>query len=301
MHPAKPLWRGTFTALVTPFNADGSVDVEGLHRTIGMQIGGGVEGLLPCGTTGEAATLTNEEHLGVVEAVIEAAAGRAVILAGVGGNDTRNVINLGRRAATAGADGILAVAPYYNKPTQRGMLAHFTAIADAVPTPMVLYNVPGRTSSNILPETVLQLAEHPNIVAIKEASGDLGQVMAILAGKPTGFDVLSGEDDLTLAMICLGASGVISVVSNEVPDAMSDMVRLALAGDLDEARSAHYRLLELMKANFIETNPIPVKAALAMMGVIGEHYRLPLVPMAPDNRRRLATVLTKMGLAQIED
>jgi 4-hydroxy-tetrahydrodipicolinate synthase len=289
-------WRGTFTALVTPFTVAGAIDHAALRRLVEMQIEGGVEGLLPCGTTGEAATLTNDEHLGVIEDVISFADGRTVVLAGVGGNDTRNVIELGRRAATAGADGILAVAPYYNKPTQAGMLAHFTAIAEAVSVPLVLYNVPGRTSSNILPETVLQLAEHPNIVGIKEASGDLGQVMRILAAAPSGFSVLSGEDDLTLAMICLGARGVVSVVSNEVPAQMSDLVRRALAGDLDEARVIHYRLLDLMYANFIETNPIPAKAALAMMGLIEEAYRLPLVRMSAENRAQLARALDRLGL-----
>ena len=289
-------WRGTFTALVTPFTAGGSVDRVALERLVELQIRDGVEGLLPCGTTGEASTLTNEEHLGVIEDVLAFANGRVTVLAGIGGNDTRNVIELGKRAATAGADGLLAVAPYYNKPTQTGMVAHFSAIADAVEAPLILYNVPGRTSSNIEASTVLQLAEHPNIAGIKEASGALGQVMAILAGRPDGFSVLSGEDDLTLAVICLGGDGVISVVSNEVPGPMSAMVRDALAGNFEAARDVHYRLLALMGANFIETNPIPAKAALAMMGHIEENYRLPLVPMAPDNRARLAAVLVELGL-----
>lgn len=291
-------WRGTFTALVTPFTSGGGVDRAALQRLVERQIEGGVEGLLPCGTTGEAATLTNEEHLGVIEDVLSFSGGRATILAGVGGNDTRNVIQLGKRAAAAGADGILAVAPYYNKPTQAGMLAHFSAIADAVEVPLILYNVPGRTSCNIEASTTLQLAQHPNIAGIKEASGNLGQAMAILAGRPAGFSVLSGEDDLTLAMICLGGNGVISVVSNEVPGPMSAMVRSALAGDLEAARGEHYRLLALMGANFIETNPIPAKAALAMMGLIEESYRLPLVAMAPDNRARLAAVLAELGLIE---
>lgn len=294
----KTPWQGTFTALVTPFGDNGSVDRQALRRIVEMQIEGGVEGLVPCGTTGEAATLTNDEHLGVIEDVVAFAGGRSLILAGVGGNDTRNVIELGRRAAEAGVDGVLAVAPYYNKPTQPGMLAHFTAIAEAVPVPVILYNVPGRTSSNLLSSTVLRLAENPRIVGIKEASGNLAQVMAILAAAPPGFSLLSGEDDLTLAMICLGASGVISVVSNEVPLQMSNMVRLALAGDLALARAAHYRLLDLMNANFIETNPVPAKAALTMMGVIEERYRLPLVPMTAENRARLAAVLARLGLIE---
>ena len=289
-------WRGTFTALVTPFGADGSVDEERLAKLVEFQIEGKVEGLLPCGTTGEAATMTNEEHLRVVEVVIETVAGRVPVLAGVGGNDTRNVILLSVEAERMGAAGVLAVAPYYNKPTQAGMLAHFAAIADAIEIPLVLYNVPSRTSSNILPATALELAEHPNIVAIKEASGSLSQVMEILAHRPTGFRVLSGEDDLTFPMVCLGGDGVVSVVSNEVPDLMSRMVRLALAGELDEARALHYRLLGLMKVNFIETNPIPVKAALAMMGLIDEHYRLPLVPMSEENRAKLRDELGALEL-----
>ena len=289
-------WRGTFTALVTPFAADGSVDEERLANLVEFQIEGKVEGLVPCGTTGEAATMTNEEHMRVVEFVIDKVTGRVPVLAGVGGNDTRNVILLSRGAQQLGASGVLAVAPYYNKPTQAGMLEHFSTIADAIEIPLVLYNVPGRTSSNILPATVLKLAEHKNIAAIKEASGNLSQVMAILADRPDGFRLLSGEDDLTFAVVCLGGDGVISVVSNEVPDLMSRMVRHALAGELDEARQQHYRLLGLMDANFIETNPIPVKAALAIMGLIEEHYRLPLVPMSDENRAKLRDELLDLQL-----
>ncbi len=290
------MWDGTYTALVTPFTADGAINNDLLCDLVDWQLQSGVDGIVPCGTTGEASTITNDEHASVIEAVVTRVNGQAKVLAGVGGNDTRNVTILASRALEIGADGVLAVAPYYNKPTQAGMVAHFTAIADTVDIPLVLYNVPGRTSSNILPATVLRLAEHPNIVGIKEASGDLGQVMTILAGRTKGFSVLSGEDDLTLAMISLCAEGVISVVSNEVPNEMSKMVRYALNGKLDLAREIHYRLLGLMNANFIETNPIPVKAALAMMGRIGENYRLPLVPMAPVNRAKLADELKELGL-----
>ena len=290
------MWDGTYTALVTPFTADGAINNDLLCDLVDWQLQSGVDGIVPCGTTGEASTITNDEHASVIEAVVTRVNGQAKVLAGVGGNDTRNVTILASRALEIGADGVLAVAPYYNKPTQAGMVAHFTAIADTVDIPLVLYNVPGRTSSNILPATVLRLAEHPNIVGIKEASGDLGQVMTILAGRTKGFSVLSGEDDLTLAMISLGAEGVISVVSNEVPNEMSKMVRYALNGKLDLAREIHYRLLGLMNVNFIETNPIPVKAALAMMGRIGENYRLPLVPMAPVNRAKLADKLKELGL-----
>ena len=290
------MWDGTYTALVTPFTADGAINNDLLCDLVDWQLQSGVDGIVPCGTTGEASTITNDEHASVIEAVVTRVNGQAKVLAGVGGNDTRNVTILASRALEIGADGVLAVAPYYNKPTQAGMVAHFTAIANTVDIPLVLYNVPGRTSSNILPATVLRLAEHPKIVGIKEASGDLGQVMTILAERTKGFSVLSGEDDLTLAMISLGAEGVISVVSNEVPNEMSKMVRYALNGKLDLAREIHYRLLGLMNANFIETNPIPVKAALAMMGRIGENYRLPLVPMAPVNRAKLADELKELGL-----
>ena len=289
-------WHGTYTALVTPFAADGEIDDGALCDLVDWQRRSGVEGIVPCGTTGEAATLSNDEHMSVVETVVARTDGGCSVLAGVGGNDTRNTTELSRRAEEIGADGVLAVAPYYNKPTQAGMLAHFTAIADAIEIPLILYNVPGRTSSNLLPDTVLRLAEHPNIAGIKEASGDLGQAMEIVAGRPEGFSVLSGEDHLTLAMIGLGGNGVVSVVSNEVPQEMGDMVRAALDGELERAREMHYRLLRLMNANFIETNPIPAKAALAMMGRIGENYRLPLVPMAPENRAALAAELQQLGL-----
>lgn len=289
-------WRGTFTALVTPMTADGALDREAMERLIELQVDGGVEGVVPCGTTGEAATLTTDEHVDVIAHVTERVDGRIAVLPGIGGNNTRNVIAIGQRAAATGVDGVLAVAPYYNKPTQAGMLAHFRAVADAVDAPVVLYNVPSRTSSNILPETVLQLAEHPNIVAIKEASGSLSQAMAILRHRPEGFRVLSGEDDLTLAMTCVGGDGVISVVSNEVPRPISDMVHKALAADFEGAREIHYRLLGLMNVNFIETNPIPVKAALAMMGLIEESYRLPLVPLADASRVQLAATLAELDL-----
>ncbi|MFQ5743114.1 MAG: 4-hydroxy-tetrahydrodipicolinate synthase [Acidobacteriota bacterium] len=291
-------WRGTFTALVTPFRADLSVDEERLGELVERQVEGKVAGLVPCGTTGEAATLTNEEHLRVVELVTERAAGRLPVLAGVGGNNTDNVILLARKTESLGAQGVLAVAPYYNKPTQEGMFQHFTKIADSIGIPLILYNVPGRTSSNILPATVLRLAEHDNIHGIKEASGSLPQVMEILAGRPAGFRLLSGEDNLTLAMLGLGADGVVSVASNEVPLLMSEMVRAARAGDLQAARAQHFRLLDLMNANFIETNPIPVKAALAMMGLIEEHYRLPLVPMEAQHREQLRGHLQGLGLIE---
>ena len=291
-------WQGTFTALITPFESDKSVDETRLRELVDFQVGGKVEGLVPCGTTGEAATLTNEEHLRVIEVVVEQVAGRVPILAGVGGNNTDNVMLLSKAAESRGADAVLAVAPYYNKPTQEGMVQHFSKVADAVQIPLVLYNVPGRTSSNLLPATALRLAEHGNIIGIKEASGSLPQVMEILDGRPEGFLLLSGEDDLTFAIVALGGDGVVSVVSNEAPLEMSTMVRESLAGNLAEARRQHYRLLGLMQVNFIETSPIPVKAALAMMGLIEEEYRLPLVRLQAGNRERVREELVRLQLVE---
>lgn len=290
------MWQGTYTALVTPFGADGSVDEGALARLVDRQLDSGVEGIVPCGTTGESVTQSSEEQLRVMEVVRDRASGKALVIAGVGGNDTRKVTAQSRAAASLGVDAILSVVPYYNKPTQEGLYRHFSEVADAVDVPVILYNVPGRTSANLAPDTVIRLAEHGNIRGVKEASGNLVQVMEILSRRPEGFRVLSGEDNLTLAIVALGGDGVISVVSNEVPRPMSDMVRKALTGDLAGARELHYRLLGLMNVNFIETNPIPVKAALAMMGLIEERYRLPLVPMSADNRARLREQLKRLDL-----
>lgn len=289
-------WSGTFTALVTPFTADGAVDEATLRALVDFQIAGKVEGIVPCGTTGESATMSPEERLRVIEIVYEQSAGRAAVLAGAGGNATDEVVAFARRVAAVGVDGILSVVPYYNKPTPEGLYRHFGAIADAADVPIVLYNVPGRTSTNMRPDTVLRLAEHERIVGVKEASGSLAQTMEIVAHAPAGFRVLSGEDDLTLAIVALGGHGVISVVSNEIPDLMSDMVRAARAGDISAARALHYRVLPLMQANFVESNPIPVKAALAMMGRLGEHYRLPLVPLSDTHRGPLRAILADLGL-----
>jgi 4-hydroxy-tetrahydrodipicolinate synthase len=289
-------WQGTFTALVTPFDANGSVDEAALARLVDRQIEGGVEGIVPCGTTGESATLSPEEQLRVIDLVRDRVSGRVKVVAGVGGNNTANIVARARDVASRGVDAILSVVPYYNKPTPEGLFRHFSEIADAADIPVLLYNVPGRTSANLDCATLMRLAEHENIQGVKEASGNLVQVMEILSRRPGSFAVLSGEDNLTLAIVALGGDGVISVVSNEVPGMMSDMVREALSGRLREAREMHYRLLGLMNGNFFETNPIPVKAALAMMGLIEERYRLPLVPMSPENRARLQEVLTQLEL-----
>jgi 4-hydroxy-tetrahydrodipicolinate synthase len=254
--------------------------------------------LVPCGTTGESATMTEAEDQQVIKLTIDTAKGRARVIAGTGSNSTAAAIEYSQQARTIGADAVLVVAPFYNKPTQAGLYAHFRAIAEAVgDLPVVIYNVPGRTSSNITSDTTLRLArDAENIVAVKEASGNLGQIMEILRGRPEGFRVLSGDDSFTFPMIALGADGLISVASNEAPDLMSQMVELALAGNWNEARQLHYRLLPLMDVNFIESSPGPVKAALAMMGLIEESYRLPLVPIQEQSKVRVRSVLTELGL-----
>lgn len=290
--------RGCATALVTPFTSGGAVDEARMRSLVERQIAGGVRLLVPCGTTGESVTMTEEEDQKVIRITVEAARGRARVIAGTGSNSTASAIEYSVKARELGADAVLVVAPYYNKPTQEGLYAHFRAVAEAVgELPVVMYNVPGRTSSNILAPTALRLArEVENIVAVKEASGDLSQIMALLRGRPEGFTVLSGDDALTLAMMALGAEGVVSVASNEVPDLMSRMVELALAGEWAQARDLHYRLLPLMEINFVESSPGPVKAALAMMNLIEEHFRLPLVPITEKSRERVREVLTELGL-----
>ena len=289
-------WQGTFTAIVTPFRRDGSLDEAALRTLVDRQIEGGVDGLVPCGTTGESATMSTEEKIRVIEIVREQSNDRVRVLAGAGGNSTAAVVTLAKRIDQVSVDGILIVVPYYNKPTQEGLYQHFATVADAVEAPVVMYNVPGRTSANMTAETALRLAEHDNIVGTKEASGTLTQVMEIIRGAPSGFSILSGEDNLAVPIIALGGHGVVSVASNEAPAMMSEMVRSALEGKMTEARELHYKLLGLMNINFIETNPIPVKAALAMMGLIEEQYRLPLVSMAEANREKLHLELMKLDL-----
>jgi len=292
--------RGCGTALVTPFTATGEVDEARFRALLERQIGGGVRLLVPCGTTGEGATLDAREQERLIALTVEVAGRRARVIAGVGSNATAVTIERARAARGAGADAILVVAPYYNKPTQGGLVAHFRAVAEAVEElPVVLYNVPGRTASNITAATTLTLArERTNIVGTKEASGDLSQIMTILRDRPPNFCVLSGDDAVTLPLIALGADGVVSVASNEVPDAMARLTDLALRGDWAAARTLHYRLLPLMEANFIESNPGPVKAALAALGLVEEHFRLPLVPVQEQTRARVRAVLAELGLLQ---
>ena len=293
--------RGCATALVTPFAGDGSVDVERMRALVRRQIEEGVRLLVPCGTTGESVTMSASERESVIRATIEEAkrAG-AHVIAGTGSNNTAHAVEQSREAASWGTDAALVVAPYYNKPTQEGLYQHFKAVADAVPeTAVVLYNVPGRTSSNISAETTLRLARDcANVVAVKEASGNLAQIMEILRGRPEGFLVLSGDDAMTFALVALGADGLVSVASNEAPRLMSEMVDAALAGRLEEARAAHFRLLPLMDVNFIESSPGPVKAAMALMGLLEENLRLPLVPVTEKTRARVREVISELGLLE---
>ena len=293
----KPLFTGTATALVTPFTKDGAVDTEALGRLIDMQIDGGVEALVPCGSTGEGATLSTEEKCTVIRTTVERAGGRVPVGAGTGSNNTHATIELPRRAKEIGADGVLLVGPYYNKPTQQGLFEHFRAIAEAVDIPQIIYNVPGRTATNILAETQLRIAEQcPNVVGTKEASANLEQIAEIIRSAPDGFAVLSGDDSLALPVIACGGLGTIAVISNYAPREFGDLVRAALAGDFATARSLHYRLLPVMKLNFIESNPGPVKAVLAVKGLIEEVYRLPLVPLQSANRAKVEQGLREAGL-----
>jgi 4-hydroxy-tetrahydrodipicolinate synthase len=291
------LFSGTGTAMVTPFNRSGGIDEKALRRHVDFQIAGGVDALLPAGTTGESVTLTEEEQARLIAIVVEQARGRVPVIAGAGSNSTHKSIALARRAAAEGADGVLCVGPYYNKPTQAGYFAHFSAIAEAIDVPVIAYNVPGRTAGNIEAATVLRMAEEiPAIAGIKEASGNMTQIMEILKHRPAGFGVWSGDDAITVPLIALGADGIISVISNEAPAQFSKMVRLALTGKMPQAVKLHFALLDLMNINFVESSPIPVKAALAMMGRISEEYRLPLVRISDVNRAKLRRVLKAAGL-----
>jgi 4-hydroxy-tetrahydrodipicolinate synthase len=290
--------RGCGTALVTPFSRDGTIDVDALRRLVQFQLREGIDFLVPCGTTGETPTLEKEEYLGVIRVVVEEVGGKIPIIAGVGGNNTQHICELAKEVSLLGVQGILSVAPYYNKPTQEGLFQHFKAIAESTNLPVILYNVPSRTSSNIEPATVARLSKISNIVGIKEASGSIIQQMEVIHAVEPGFAVLSGDDAFTFPLMSLGSVGVISVVSNEIPGEMTTLVRLLLEEKYREARKLNAKLLPLMQANFIETNPIPVKAALAMMGMIEEVYRLPLVPMKPENRARLEKELISQGLLQ---
>jgi 4-hydroxy-tetrahydrodipicolinate synthase len=289
------MFHGVFTALVTPFR-DGAVDERALRELVELQIVAGVDGLVPCGSTGEAATLSHPEHRRVIEVVVAAARGRVPVLAGTGSNSTSEAIALTRHAKEAGADGALLISPYYNKPTQEGIIAHYTQIARETAFPLVVYNIPGRTASNLLPATLARLADLEQVVGVKEASGDLHQMSEVIARCPQGFAVLSGDDVLTLPLLAIGGAGVVSTASNVAPAEMVELVRAFRAGDLARARDAHYRLLPLFDVLFCETNPIPVKAALAQRGLIREEIRLPLLPLSEPNQEKLRVVMKELGL-----
>ena len=291
-----PLFRGAMTALITPFDSSGQLQAKHLRDIIEIQIQGGVDAIIPCGTTGEASTLNFEEYCRICELTVQYVNKRTKVIIGAGSNNTQHAIELTRFAHKIHADGVLSVGPYYNKPSQRGHYLHFKKIAESSEIPILIYNIPGRTGINILPETILRLAKLPNIVGVKEASGSMDQVMLILKNRPSDFSVLSGDDSLTLPFIAVGGDGCISVIANEVPIDFTNMVHKALGGHWKSAREIHYRLFELMQLNFIETNPVPVKAALSMMGLIQEVYRLPLVPMATENRQKLESALKKLKL-----
>ena len=292
------MFTGTGTALVTPFLSDGSLDESSLRALVQRQIDAGINFLVPCGTTGESPTLSHKEHLRVVAITVELAKGKVPVLAGAGGYNTAEVIALARELKSLGADGILSVTPYYNKPTQEGLFQHFKAIAAGVGLPIILYSVQGRTGVNVEPSTVLRLSQIENIIGIKEASGSITQMGAILRQVSSDFVVLSGDDSLTLPLISLGGRGLISVASNEIPAEMTRLVQAAIAGDFAEARRLHFRYLPLMDINFIESNPIPVKAAMAEMGLLQPNWRLPLVPPKTENLERIRAVLESLNLVE---
>lgn len=288
--------RGAMTALITPFDDRGTVDEAALGALVDWQVAEGIHGLVPVGSTGEAVTLTLPERERVVRITVDHVAGRIPVIAGAGSNDTAVAVATSLALAKAGATHLLHVSPMYNKPPQRGILAHFRAIADASPVPIVVYNVPGRTGSNLLAETTLALAEHPNVCAVKEASGNLAQIDEIIRHRPEGFAVLSGDDGLTLAVLIAGGDGVISVISNAVPRACAALVHSALRGDVAAAREIHRQLAPLVDAAFVESNPLPIKAALAMMGRARNVLRLPLVPMDPRHDPALRAALASAGV-----
>jgi 4-hydroxy-tetrahydrodipicolinate synthase len=291
-------FRGCGTAMVTPFGKDLSLDEEALRRLIRRQIAGGINFLVPCGTTGESPTLTHEEHLRVVAITLEEAKGKVPVLGGAGGYDTRKVIQTAREIERLGADGILSVTPYYNKPTQEGLYQHYKAIASSISLPIILYNVPPRTNVNIEPATLRRLAEIENIIGVKEASGNIAQMTQVIQQVPEEFIVLSGDDALTLPLVAMGGRGLISVASNEIPAEMTRLVQLCLAGEFATARALQRKLLPLIEVNFIETNPSPVKAAMAEMGLLEPVWRLPLVPPRPENLAKIRAVLESLALLE---
>jgi len=289
---------GCGTAMVTPFRKDLSLDEDALRRLVQRQIAGGINFLVPCGTTGESPTLTHEEHLRVVAVTLEEAKGKVLVLAGAGGYDTRKVIEMAREIERMGADGILSVTPYYNKPGQEGLYQHYKAIASAIPLPIILYNVPPRTNVNIDPATLRRLAKIENIIGVKEAPGNIAQMTQVIQQVPEQFLVFSGDDALTLPLVAMGGRGIISVASNEIPAVMTRLAQSCLAGDFAGARALQRKWLPLMEVNFIETNPTPVKAAMAEMGLLEPVWRLPLVPPRPENLAKIRAVLESLALLE---
>ena len=289
------MFSGAFTAIVTPFK-DGQVDEKAFKGLIRFGLDGGVSGFVPCGTTGESPTLSHEEHNRVVEMTVKEVAGQVKIIAGTGSNSTEEAISLTRHAKKVGVDAALLVSPYYNKPTQEGLYRHFKAIAEAVDIPLVLYNIQGRTGVNIENSTMEKLSRLPNIVGVKEASGSILQMSEVIRLCGPDFDVLSGDDQMTFPLMALGGKGVISVVTNIIPDKMSALVRHMLAGEIDKARAIHFEIFELCQAMFVETNPIPIKAALGLMGKIEPEFRLPLCPPASASLEKIRNVLSKLNL-----
>jgi len=289
--------QGVITAIVTPFKSDLEIDFDAFERLIEFQIERNVDGIVVCGSTGESATLSHKERLALIIKAIQISNGRVPIIAGTGTNDTKATIELSTLAKSEGADALLLVAPYYNKPTQLGLLQHYLAISEQVDLPQIIYNVPGRTAVNITADTQIEIAKQcKNVVATKEASGNLEQAMNIIKSAPENFVLLSGDDALTLPLMSIGAKGIVSVLSNFAPTELKEMVQLALSGDFVKAREVHYQLLDLMQLNFIETNPVPVKAALGLMGLIEPYVRLPLVPIAKSNLDKISNALSVLKL-----
>lgn len=291
------MFKGAITAIVTPFKENGDLDLESLRKLVEFQVENEIDGIVPCGTTGESPSLNEDEHFEVVKTVIDAANGKVPVIAGAGSNSTEHAMEMTKRAAELGADATLHVCPYYNKPTQEGLYRHFSAIAKAVDIPIIIYNIQGRTAVNMDTSTLAKLAkEHSNIVGVKEASGNVAQMMDVINELPKSFAVISGDDNLTLPLMALGGKGVISVASNIIPKEMHGLCNYALNGDFEKAKEMHYKLLPLFKGIFIETNPIPIKAALAMKGMIKESYRLPMCEMKAENKEKLKQILINLKI-----
>ena len=288
--------KGVYTALITPFNTDGSIDWEAMKNLVEFQIKEKITGLVPMGTTGESPTLSHEDHIKIIEVVVKQAAGRVPVIAGTGSNSTEEAKKMTKLAKECGANYSMQVSPYYNKPSQEGFYRHFMTIADSVDIPLLIYNIPGRSGKNIENSTMLRLAKHPNICCVKEASGNIGQVMELIADKPDDFDVLSGDDNLGLPIIALGGTGIVSVASNLIPGKMVELANAALEGNMPKARELHYKLLPFFKAEFIDTNPIPIKYMMSLKNMAKESYRLPLCELSDNHKKEVKAVLEKMGI-----